>query len=109
MIQRNGKIPHVLGLDRLMLLKCPNVQSNLQIWYNLYQNTHDNFDKIKKKTFSYNLYVTTNDSKLPKQSSEKRTNLEVSHFLSLFYIKKPHNQKGMVLAQKQTYRSWNRI
>ena len=41
----NGKIFHAHGLEELILLKYLTIQSNLQIKYNLYQNSSGTFQR----------------------------------------------------------------
>ena len=79
MIQRNGKISYVHGLKELILLKCSYNQSNLQIYCNLYQNTHDIFHRNGKNnpkiymaphTHKYN---TRSQSNFEKKQTNKQT------------------------------------
>ena len=48
-IQRNGKIPYVLGLEELILLKCPYFLKQSTDLMHAHQNTHEFFHGIRTK------------------------------------------------------------
>ena len=50
----SAKISHVHGLEQLILLQSVTIQSNLQVQYNLYQNSNGTFQRSRinnKKSF----------------------------------------------------------
>ena len=74
MAQRNGKLSHALGLEKLILLKWPYYpkQSTELMWP--LSNYPWHFHRIR--TNDPKIYVETKDPELPKQYWGKRTKLE---------------------------------
>ena len=79
-------------------------QSHLLIQCNPYQTTSGILHRIRTKKF-YNSYGNTKDPEQPKQSWERKTELEESSFPTSNYIQSYSSQDSMVVTQKQKYRS----
>ena len=52
---RSAKISYVHGLEQLILLQSLTIQSNLQVQYNLYQNSNGTFQRSRINNMQ-NLY-----------------------------------------------------
>ena len=72
MIQRNGKISHIHGLEEL-ILKCPYYLKQSTYLKQFYKNSH--FFNRTRTNNPKNLHGTKKDPELPKQSSEKKNNV----------------------------------
>ena len=94
-----------------MFMDCKNqysendysIQSNLQIQCNPYQATKGIFHRTRIKNFTICM-ETQKNLEQPKQSGERRMELEESTCLTSDYNTKYSHQDSMVLAQRQKYR-----
>ena len=80
---------------------CENVyttKGNLQIQCDPYQITNDIYHRTRTK--NYNSYGNTEDPKEPKQSSERRMELQESTFLTSDYTKKVQSSRQYGTATK---------
>ena len=103
MIQIDGEIYHVLGLENPHCENDPTTQSNLQIQCNPYQTTTGIFHRTRK-----NFTICMETQKAPNSQSnlvkEKRSWRNQPSSLQTI-LQSYSNQDSMVLAQKQKYRS----
>ena len=85
-------------VGKINIVKMTITKHNLQIQCNHYKLPMAFFTELEKKF--HNLYGNTKDSKYPKQSWERRMELEES-FLTPDYTTSYSYQDNIVLAQKQ--------
>ena len=84
MIQRNGNISHVYGLEELTFLKCPHYPKQSTDLMQSYQNTQDIFHRCRTN----NPKIDMESQKTVKEIliNKKRIKLEVSHSLYSDYM-----------------------
>ena len=102
MMQTDGKIYCVHGLEELILLRWPHLSwGNLQIQYNPYQNTKGIFHRTRIN----NVKICTERQKtLNSQNTLEKEQSWRNQWLQSI-LQNCINQKSMVLAQKQIHTS----
>ena len=80
---------------------------NLWIQCDPYQITNGIFHRTRTKKFTIHMEIQKTPQ--PKQSWERRMELEESTFLTSDYTRKLQSSDSMVLAQKQKYRPMEQV
>ena len=108
MIQTDGEIYHVLGLQNQHCENDSTTQSNLQIQCKPYQTTNGIFHRTRTKNFTICMETQktpNSQSNLQKEKRSWRNQAPGLETIDQSYS----NQDSSVLAQKQKYRSMKQI
>ena len=104
MIQTDGEIHHVLGLEESIFWKWLYTESHLKIQCNPYQTSNGIFHRTRRNNCTIGMETQKTPNSQNNFEKEKRRWKNQAPWLQTI-LQSYSNQDSMVLAQKQKYRS----